>query len=235
MTQAVINYAEALFELGMTRSEADEAARIFKMTPVLLETLENPLISQEEKGRVIDRIFRGPVEAAAGHPTGNAQGHPAEDAAGYPTEDAVGRPTEDAARRPTEDAAGHPTGNAQGRPEGEAAGRPADRMMRHFLKVVCRHGRAGEIPEILDAFRELLLQREGVLRARLSYVTPPGTGVEERMKAFLRQKYGKREVALTLERDPSLLGGFLLEAEDCEYDYSLRGRYKRLSQALIRR
>lgn len=167
MTQAVNNYAQTLLELGVTGKEADEAEQIFKGTPLLLEILENPLISQREKERVIDRVFRGTVS--------------------------------------------------------------------RFLKVACRHGRAGEIPAVLEGLKELLRQRQGALRARLSYVTPPGTEVEENMKAFLRRKYGKREVDLILTQDPSLIGGFLLQAEGREYDYSLRGRYMRLSQALIRR
>ena len=126
MTQAVNNYAQTLLELGVTGEEADEAEQIFKGTPLLLEILENPLISQREKERVIDRVFRGTVS--------------------------------------------------------------------RFLKVACRHGRAGEIPAVLEGLKELLRQRQGALRARLSYVTPPGTEVEENMKAFLRRKYGKREV-----------------------------------------
>ena len=167
MTQAVSNYAEVLLELGIPETEADEAERIFKAAPVLLEVFKNPLIPLEEKGRVIDRIF----------------------------------------------------------PE----------SLRSFLKSVCRHGRLDEISEIFEGFRELLRRREGVLRATLFYVTPPDKAVEERIKAFLRQKYNKREAELILERDPSLIGGFLLQAAGCEYDYSLRGRYRRLSQALIRR
>lgn len=166
-------------ELGVTREEADEAEQILKITPLLQETLENPLVSQEEKERVIDRVFRGS--------------------------------------------------------ERDLEGRPAGNTMGRFLKVACRHGRIGEMAEIFESFRELLRRREGLLRATLCYVTPPGKAVEEKMKTFLRQKYGKREVELILEPEPSLIGGFLLQAEDCEYDYSLRGRYRRLSQALIRR
>lgn len=199
MTQVINNYAEVLLELGVTRKEAVEAEQILKITPLLQETLENPLISQAEKERVIDRIFREPEDCLAG------------------------------------DLMGCSEGSLKGFPEGHPEGHPAGCTMRRFLKVACRHGRIGEMTEIFEGFRELLGRREGLLRATLYYVTPPGEAVEEKMKAFLRQKYGKREVELILEPEPSLIGGFLLQAEDCEYDYSLRGRYRRLSQALIRR
>ena len=203
MTQVINNYAEVLLELGVTREEAVEAEQILKITPLLQETLENPLISQAEKERVIDRIFQEPEGCLSG--------------------DLMGR------------SASCLEGSLKGCPEGHPEGHPAGCTMVRFLKVACRHGRIGEMTEIFEGFRELLGRREGMLRATLYYVTPPGEAVEEKMKAFLRQKYGKREVELILEPEPSLIGGFLLQAEDREYDYSLRGRYRRLSQALIRR
>ncbi len=52
------------------------------------------------------------------------------------------------------------------------------------------------------------------------------------MKRFLCRNHGKKEVVLALVEEKALLGGFVLKAGDIEYDYSLRGRIGRLSQAV---
>lgn len=107
--------------------------------------------------------------------------------------------------------------------------------LTRFLKVACRHGRLGQIEDIFTAYKELLRQRNSVLKAKLLYVTPPDEPTVERMRDFLKRRYKRNFVELQLEKDVSLIGGFLLKAEDFEYDYSLRGRYTRLAQTLIRR
>lgn len=104
-----------------------------------------------------------------------------------------------------------------------------------FLKVACRHGRLGQIEDVFAAYKELLRQRNSVLKAKLFYVTPPDEHTVEKMRDFLKRRYKRNHVELQLEKDDSLIGGFLLKAEDFEYDYSLRGRYTRLAQTLIRR
>lgn len=107
--------------------------------------------------------------------------------------------------------------------------------VRSFLKVACLHGRSGQLEDMIQSYRELAGQRDGVLKAELLYVTLPSEETVKQMKTFLRNKYHRETVVLDLKRDASLLGGFLLRTGDYEYDYSLKGRYRRLSQTLTRR
>lgn len=105
--------------------------------------------------------------------------------------------------------------------------------LRSFMKVVCNNKRAGDLPEILKAYEEYVNENEGILYARLICVTRPSkeqlTGIEK----FLCDRYGKKTVRFEFTEDDSLMGGFILKAGNMEYDYSLRGRYRRLEEKLI--
>lgn len=107
--------------------------------------------------------------------------------------------------------------------------------MQKFIKTVCRYHKIGQILEILEAYHECCRKKNGVLNATLYYVTVPREEQLEKIKGFLCQKYGKREVDLAMIKDETLIGGFVLRAENQEYDWSLKGRFRKLEQSLIRR
>ena len=52
-----IRYAKVLFDLGLSREETDRAERIVEETPEVVRVLHNPVVTKDEKHRVIDRIF----------------------------------------------------------------------------------------------------------------------------------------------------------------------------------
>lgn len=104
-----------------------------------------------------------------------------------------------------------------------------------FLKIVCKNGRAVLLPEIFKAYEALKNSRERKLTAKLYYVTPPSQTQLEKIKNFLKTEYGASAVEIDMTQDKSLIGGFVLAAGGCEYDYSMKGRFARLEQRLIRR
>lgn len=107
--------------------------------------------------------------------------------------------------------------------------------MTAFLKVVCKKGRAAWLPEIFEAYKAYAASLKKEMRAELFYVTPPTKEQLDGMKNFLKKKYKMSDVTVEMKEDKTLLGGFLLAAGGEEYDYSLRGRFEKLSQQLIRR
>lgn len=106
--------------------------------------------------------------------------------------------------------------------------------MQSFLKVACRHKRAGVLPEIFLEYRRLVERQQGILRARLFCVSYPEASCREQMKRFLKRRYGAKQVILEIQEEKSLLGGFLLKAGEEEFDWSLRGRLRRLEQRLTK-
>lgn len=121
----------------------------------------------------------------------------------------------------------------------EAKVRIIDRIipeeMRNFVKVVCRHRKAGFMEEIFRLYREICLEAEKVLKASLVCVTPPQKEQLEGIRAFLCSEFQAQKAEIKIIEDKSLIGGFILRAGGREYDWSLRGRYRRLEQKLTRR
>lgn len=104
--------------------------------------------------------------------------------------------------------------------------------MRNFLKVLCFHHSAALLPEILKDYTAYSHQQEGILDAVLTYTVKPDEVTTNRIKEVLKTKYQKQDVNLTMKKDSTLLGGFLIHANGEELDYSMYGRLKRLQQKL---
>lgn len=107
--------------------------------------------------------------------------------------------------------------------------------IQNFLKILSDHRRMGQIDQVFEAYHEYACEREGILIATMYYVTEPGKEQLEKIKEGLLRKYHKKEVELTLVKDPGLIGGFMLRIGNIETDWSMKGRLKQLEQILIRR
>lgn len=105
--------------------------------------------------------------------------------------------------------------------------------VRSFLKVLCDYGSVSELADIFSAYRTCYDENNGILRATLSYVTPPTDAQLAQMKEHLAKEYGKKEVQIELTRQPDLIGGFVIRVKDREEDWSMKGRLNKLKQELI--
>lgn len=167
MRQTSINYAVALYELGISEQIIQEAQESFQKVPQLEHILADPTISKKKKHEIIRRIF--------------------------------------------------------------------SERLYGFLEHVSDYGNMRTIHEIFEAYREYTAEQKGILSAVLYCVTLPKENQKAQIEMFLRQRYSCREVELEIIQDTSLLGGFLLKVGSEEYDWSLRGRLKRLREKMIRR
>ena len=104
-----------------------------------------------------------------------------------------------------------------------------------FLKLVCYYNKGAYLSEIFQYYRELVKQENSILSAELYYVVSPTEAYITQMKEFLKNKYQAKEIELNLIQDTTLIGGFLLQVGNMQYDCSTRGAVTRLSQKLVRR
>jgi F-type H+-transporting ATPase subunit delta len=107
----------------------------------------------------------------------------------------------------------------------------ADELVRNFLLLVAEKGRADELGEIVREFEALAAAEEGILDVDLT------TAIElsdEEAEKILRQieEISGRRVRATRKVDPSLVGGFVLQAGSHRVDASVRGRLQRLGREL---
>lgn len=107
-----------------------------------------------------------------------------------------------------------------------------DAKVAAFLKVLCANGHIELFTAINEAFEEILLEQNHMVATLFSYTSEPSEEQVEGIKKMIVTKYKKAGVLLTLKKDPSLIGGFILKVGDDEYDNSVRGRLLRLSNRL---
>ncbi len=108
-----------------------------------------------------------------------------------------------------------------------------DREARNFLKVLCDNGRMSHIEEILMAYEDLVLESKNMIRATLYYVTKPDDAQLIGIRNMICKKYNKEDVLLELKEDPSLVGGFILNVGDIDYDRSVKGKLLDMQRKLL--
>ena len=102
------------------------------------------------------------------------------------------------------------------------------RIMRNFLKKVCEAGCMDQMESMVRIRDEKSREAAGILSAKLRYVTEPDAAEVKAMKELLCKTYGKNSVELSMQEAPELIGGFVLQTGDVEYDYSLSGQLRRM-------
>lgn len=107
--------------------------------------------------------------------------------------------------------------------------------IQNFLKVALDYGKISSMPEIIRAYEEQRNHMSGIAGAKLRYVVMPADEQLAKMEEFIKDKYGAAGVRWEMHKDDTLIGGFILQVEGNEYDYSIEGRLKRLEQKLTRR
>ena len=97
-------------------------------------------------------------------------------------------------------------------------------QIRSFLKLLCDNDAVSLFPEICEAYRNLTPEKKGSVRAVLRYVTAPDDAQRGRILEFIRKKSGAQDIDFQEKEDASLGGGFILNIDGKEYDWSDRGR-----------
>jgi F-type H+-transporting ATPase subunit delta len=107
----------------------------------------------------------------------------------------------------------------------------ADELVRNFLLLVTEKGRAHELDEIVEEFETLVAREEGILDVELTTAVElsddDARRILERIESVSAQKLrASRKV------DPSLIGGFVLQAGSHRVDASVRSRLENLRRQL---
>lgn len=101
-----------------------------------------------------------------------------------------------------------------------------------LLQLLAERDRLGLLDDLLDAYRELLLARQRVVKAEVRSATALSAdamrAVEERLAAIT----GKR-VAVNAVVDPELLGGVVAKVGGTVYDGSIRTQLEKLRKQLV--
>jgi F-type H+-transporting ATPase subunit delta len=102
----------------------------------------------------------------------------------------------------------------------------------NLVRLLARRGRMDTLPAIAAHFGRLLDESRGIVAATVSSAAPLDEDEEAAIRSRVEAMTG-REVRLTSEVDPELIGGLVVRVGDQWIDASVRGRLERLRDQLV--
>ncbi len=109
----------------------------------------------------------------------------------------------------------------------------ARKLVQDFVGLVAERGRADHLAEIIGAYRLLVDNELGRVRAQVRTAVAFTDAEKQQLSARLEQALGKR-IILEEQVDASLLGGFIAQVGSLILDGSLDGQLARMRQRLAR-
>jgi F-type H+-transporting ATPase subunit delta len=107
----------------------------------------------------------------------------------------------------------------------------ASKIVRNFLFVIADHGRMQSLPEIVEAFQEVVCKRQGISDAEIFSAVELSAAQKAEFAFTLERMTGQR-IEAKYSLDPSLLGGAVVRIGDAIYDGSVRNRLNEMRSKL---
>jgi len=107
----------------------------------------------------------------------------------------------------------------------------ASKVLRNFLFVLVDHDRTLLLPGIIRAFRDILLERQGIAEAQVTTPAELSASQKKELGAALERLTGKK-IEAQYELDPALVGGAVVRIGSTIYDGSVRAQLERLRSHL---
>lgn len=95
-----------------------------------------------------------------------------------------------------------------------------------------KSGQMEEIDEIFEAYLDILLEKQKSIKAIVRYVTPLTENQQAELRRFIMEKFTKEDVDIEYKHDPDIIGGFILNAGDVEFDRSYRTSLRSIRDTL---
>lgn len=101
----------------------------------------------------------------------------------------------------------------------------------NFIHVLVERNRMGYFNEMLQAFRQGIRDRLGIVEVGVTTSTEIGQALREQLSRAMEQVSGKR-VQLRFRIDPLILGGVITRVGDTIYDGSVRQQLQQMKERL---
>lgn len=113
----------------------------------------------------------------------------------------------------------------------EAWGGSVHPYMQNFMKLLCDNGTISALPDCFQAFRSRYNRDHNIIDVRAVSAVPMTEAQTKRLREKLEAKC-KKHVELTVQTDPTLLGGIRLELPDRQLDGSVQSHLSQIQQLL---
>lgn len=108
---------------------------------------------------------------------------------------------------------------------------PLQPPVAKLLLLLAERDRLALLPDVLDLYRQRLLDLRNIVRAEVTTAVPLEAGRVEALRAALGALTGG-QVAMTTRVDPGLIGGVVTRIGSVVYDGSVRRQLERMREAL---
>jgi F-type H+-transporting ATPase subunit delta len=102
-----------------------------------------------------------------------------------------------------------------------------------FLLIIVRKKRESFIGDIAFAFIELYKEYKGILTTTLKTAIPVSDDIRERISSLMKTQ-SRGEIELVEEVNAELIGGFILQWNDKQYNASIQKQISRLQRGVTR-
>jgi F-type H+-transporting ATPase subunit delta len=113
----------------------------------------------------------------------------------------------------------------------DVAGGELGEHAANLVRVLAENGRLSVLPTIAGQFETLKAQAESVIEATITSALALSQTQIDELAAGLKTRF-KREVTVSVEVDPELIGGAVIAVGDQVIDGSVKGRLERMRFAL---
>ena len=103
------------------------------------------------------------------------------------------------------------------------------------IKMLLHKGALNELPAVVREYEKLKLKQLGAVVCQLYCAQKPSEELTAQFREVIRKKLGCNEVVLDIRIDPSLIGGYVLNADGKTYDKSVKNALKGLQKDLAKR
>ena len=113
-------------------------------------------------------------------------------------------------------------------------GKYLDKLTVRFLDLLSENNRLVFLPDMARDFIDLYKKELGISYALLITAVQIDKKIVEKIRKDLADHL-KKEVRLTTETDPEIIGGFILRIEDLQFDASITSALRRYKKELTSR
>ncbi len=113
----------------------------------------------------------------------------------------------------------------------DVAGSVVNDSGKNLVKLLAENGRVAALTDIAAQYELLKIDAENSVDVEVTSVEPMSVEHKKSLGESLRKKLG-REVRMTFDTDPELLGGALIKAGDLIIDGTVRGRLQKMAGTL---
>ena len=106
--------------------------------------------------------------------------------------------------------------------------------VREILLSVAENQEIASFAEIAKAYHEALDKKNNIATATVTCVTEPSDEQLDGLKAFVCKETGAADAKIELVKDPSIIGGFIIQVGNKQYDRSLKSKLSSIKEEVTK-